>query len=98
MSYQKTIIILIYPTRSSAWALLGAYQVTNSSISPFYNRFYRELEIQVVFGFRALVPGYQMDSYIRASGFVLYPYVFVAGPNKHNTLLVFSLARKFQQV
>ena len=38
-----------------------------------------------------------MDSYIRASGFVLYPYVFVAGPNKHDNLLVFSLARKLQQ-
>ena len=36
LSYQKTIITLIYPTHS-AWALLGAHQVTNSSISPFYN-------------------------------------------------------------
>ena len=27
-----------------------------------------------------------MDSYIRASGLVLYPYVFVAGPNKHDIL------------
>ena len=26
-----------------------------------------------------------MESYIRASGFVLYPYVFVAGPNKYDT-------------
>ena len=43
------------------------------------------------------MPGYQKDSYIRASRFVLYPYVFVAAPNKHDTLLVFSLARKLQQ-
>ena len=27
-----------------------------------------------------------MDSYIRAPGLVLYPYVFVAGPNKHDIL------------
>ena len=36
-----------------------------------------------------------MDSYM-ASGLVLYPYVFVAGPNKHDTFLVLSLARKLQ--
>ena len=38
-----------------------------------------------------------MDSYIRASELVLYPYVFLAGPNKHDTFLVFSLARKLQR-
>ena len=27
----------------------------------------------------------------------MYPYVFVAGPNKHDTLLVFSPLRKLQQ-
>ena len=26
----------------------------------------------------------QMDGYIRASGLVLYPYMFIAGPNKHD--------------
>ena len=34
------------------------------------------------FVFRAPVPGYQMDGYIRASGFVLYPYLFVMGPKR----------------
>jgi hypothetical protein len=43
-----------------------------------------EIGNSVCFRFRALVPGYQMDGYIRAPGFVLYPYVFVAGPNKHD--------------
>ena len=43
----------------------------------------RELENPVVFGFRDSVLGYQMDGYIWASGFVLYPYVLVVGPNKH---------------
>ena len=43
----------------------------------------RKLEILVIFGFRAPVPGYQMDGYM-ASGFVLYPYVSVVGPNKHD--------------
>jgi hypothetical protein len=33
------------------------------------------------FTFRSL---YQVDRYMRAPGFVLYPYVFVAGPNKHD--------------
>ena len=27
-----------------------------------------------------------MDSYIRAPGLVLYPYVFVVGPNTHDIL------------
>ena len=40
-------------------ATLGAYA------------YHRELEIPVVFGFRAPVPGYQMG-----------PYAFVVGPNK----------------
>ena len=44
--------------------------------------------------FGAWIPNGQ---YIRAAGLVLYPYVFVAGPNKHDTLLVFSLAQKLQQ-
>ena len=30
-----------------------------------------------LYGFRDSVPGYQMDGYIRASGFIMYPYVFV---------------------
>ena len=37
-----------------------------------------------------------MDGYIRASGFVLYPYVFVVGPT--NTIVMFSsytAGRKF---
>ena len=54
-----------------------------------------ELGIPVVFGFRDSVPGYQMDGYIRASGFD--PYVFAAGPNKYDTFLVFLLSRKLQQ-
>ena len=46
-------------------------------------RWCRTLEIPVVFGIRAPVPGYQLDSYIRVSGFVLYLDVFAVGPSKH---------------
>ena len=37
LSYQKKIIIIIFPTRSAAWALLGAHQVITPSIFLFYN-------------------------------------------------------------
>ena len=39
-----------------------------------------------------------MDRYIRASGLVMYPYVFVAGPNKHDNLPVSSPSQKLSQV
>ena len=35
-----------------------------------------------------------MDGYTRASGFVLYPYVFVAGANKHDVLVVSHVLTK----
>ena len=36
------------------------------------------------FGFELRGLEINMDGYIKASGFVLYPYVFVAGPNTHD--------------
>jgi len=39
-----------------------------------------------------------MDSYIRASGFVLYPCAFVAGPNKHDCSRHYTEARKILTV
>jgi len=47
------------------------------------------------FRFQALVRGYRMDGYIRASGFVLYPYVFVAGATKHDCSRRTQLREKF---
>ena len=38
-----------------------------------------------------------MDSHVRASGLVMYPHVFVAGPNKHDNLPVSSPSRKLSQ-
>jgi hypothetical protein len=51
------------------------------------DRFQRDYEMgnSCCFRFQPPVPGYQMGGYhIRAPGFVLYPYVFVEGPNKHD--------------
>ena len=44
-SYQKTIIIIIFPTRPTAWSPLSVHQAINPSIVPFYNSkgFFTEL-------------------------------------------------------
>ena len=49
----------------------------------------RKLEIPVIFGFRALVPGYRMDGYVRAISSVSLP----ASPN--TVVLVVHVERKF---
>ena len=36
-SFQKAIIIIIFPTRSTAWPLLSVHQSIAPSIFPFYN-------------------------------------------------------------
>jgi hypothetical protein len=54
--------------------LVTSYRIVRC-VGKWYSRCFR---------FRSLVPGYQIDGYIRAPGFVLYPYVFIAGPNKHD--------------
>ena len=38
LSYQKTIIIIIFPTRPTAWSPLSVHQAKTPSIVPFYNR------------------------------------------------------------
>ena len=43
-----------------------------------------EIGNSIVFEFRAPVPRDQMGDYIRALGFVLYPYAFVVYPDKHD--------------
>ena len=36
-SYQKIMIIIIFPTRLVAWSPLSVHQAINASIVPFYN-------------------------------------------------------------
>jgi len=50
----------------------------------------RKLEILDVSGFP--VPGYHVDGYIRASGFVLYPVSFVLAPTNTIVLVVHGCA------
>src|SRR5260221_1689040 len=38
------------------------------------------------------------ERYIRARSLLLYPYVFVAGPNKHDPFIELVTERKFQQI
>src|SRR5260221_10399738 len=38
------------------------------------------------------------ERYIRARSLLLYPYVFVAGPNKHDPFIELVTERKFQHV
>ena len=40
-SYQKIIIIIIFPTRPTAWSPLSVHQAINPSIVPFYNRLHK---------------------------------------------------------
>ena len=37
LSHQKTIIIIIFPTRPTAWSPLSVHQAITPSIVPFYN-------------------------------------------------------------
>ena len=37
LSYQKTIIIIIFPTHPTAWSPLSVHQAISPSIIPFYN-------------------------------------------------------------
>ena len=50
LSYQKTIITIIFLTRSAAWSSLSVHQVITPSIFPFYNN------LAVSRGMRSLSP------------------------------------------
>jgi len=50
-------------------------------------------------GFHMVIPGFTWSclGYIRARSLIMYPYVFVAGPNKHDLFPCVNDQRKFQQ-